>query len=77
MFRMSLFQSSPSETREIAKQAYIYGFPIVEEYLTMYAFSIDKGTPPDGPFYSILRLYMPAPEALNGTWRKPPMQTTK
>ena len=29
---------------------------------------------PDGPFYAILRIYMPAPEVVNGTWRKPPMQ---
>jgi hypothetical protein len=29
---------------------------------------------PDGKFYAILRLYMPAPEVVNGTWKKPPMQ---
>jgi hypothetical protein len=29
---------------------------------------------PDGTFYAILRVYMPAPEVLNGTWKKPPMQ---
>jgi hypothetical protein len=29
---------------------------------------------PDGSFYSILRVYMPAPEVVNGTWKKPPMQ---
>jgi hypothetical protein len=46
---------SATETRAIAKQAYIYGFPIVDEYLTMYAFSIDKGNPQyKGPFNSIL-----------------------
>ena len=28
---------------------------------------------PDGPFYAILRMYMPAPEVVNGTWKKPPM----
>jgi hypothetical protein len=28
---------------------------------------------PDGPFYAILRMYMPGPEALNGTWKKPQM----
>jgi hypothetical protein len=26
---------------------------------------------PDGPFYAILRIYMPAPEVVNGTWKKP------
>ena len=29
---------------------------------------------PDGPFYSILRIYMPAPESVNGSWKKPQMQ---
>ena len=29
---------------------------------------------PDGPFYAVLRVYMPAPEVLNGTWKKPPLQ---
>jgi hypothetical protein len=29
---------------------------------------------PDGPFYAILRVYMPAPEVVNGTWKKPAMQ---
>jgi hypothetical protein len=46
---------TPEETRQIAKEAYIYGFPIVAEYLTMYAFSVDKGNPQyKGPFNSIL-----------------------
>jgi hypothetical protein len=31
---------------------------------------------PDGPFYAILRIYMPAPEVLNGTWKQPLMQPT-
>jgi hypothetical protein len=30
---------------------------------------------PDGPFYLILRMYMPAPEVLDGTWTRPPLQT--
>ena len=29
---------------------------------------------PDGPFYAVLRVYMPAPEVLNGTWKKPLLQ---
>ncbi|MGB2668354.1 MAG: DUF1214 domain-containing protein [Candidatus Acidiferrum sp.] len=32
---------------------------------------------PDGSFYSILRIYMPAPEVVNGTWKKPPMQVAR
>jgi hypothetical protein len=29
---------------------------------------------PDGPFYAMLRLYMPAIEVQNGTWKNPPME---
>lgn len=32
---------------------------------------------PDGPFYAILRIYMPAPEVLSGAWKKPPMEPVK
>ena len=40
-----------AETRTIAKDAYIYGFPMVQAYLTMYAFSIDTHNPQyKGPF---------------------------
>lgn len=35
----------PAEVRAIAKSAYIYGYPMVQAYLTMYAFSIDKNNP--------------------------------
>jgi hypothetical protein len=29
---------------------------------------------PDGPFYAILRIYLPLPSALDGTWTQPPLQ---
>jgi hypothetical protein len=29
---------------------------------------------PDGPFYCILRIYMPAPQAVSGSWKKPLMR---
>jgi hypothetical protein len=29
---------------------------------------------PDGPFYAILRIYMPGEDIVNGTWKKPLMQ---
>ena len=46
---------SADETRQIAREANINGFPIVDEYLTMYAFSVDKKNPQyKGPFNSIL-----------------------
>jgi hypothetical protein len=28
---------------------------------------------PAGPFYAVMRLYLPKPEALDGTWKAPPM----
>jgi len=28
---------------------------------------------PDGPFYVILRMYLPRPEAANGSWKQPPL----
>jgi hypothetical protein len=31
---------------------------------------------PGGPFYCIMRVYMPKPEALNGTWKAPLMKKT-
>jgi hypothetical protein len=62
-------QTAPSaaRTRKIAAQAYVYGFPIVDQYLTIYAFSVDKGGPQyKGPFNSILnfaRVFTPEDNA--------------
>ena len=54
---------TPAETRAIAKDAYIYGCPMVQVYLTMYAFSIDKHNPQyKGPFnapLSFARVFTP------------------
>lgn len=48
---------SAQQIQAIAKEAYIYGTPIVAEYQTMYAFSIDKGNPEyKGPFNSMLNI---------------------
>jgi hypothetical protein len=55
------------EARSIAKDAYIYGVPMVAQYKTMYAFSVDKNNPQyKGPFDSILniaRVFTPADTA--------------
>ena len=32
---------------------------------------------PSGPFWSVMRLYWPKEEALNGTWKQPPIQRVK
>ncbi|QJI29257.1 DUF1254 domain-containing protein [Pseudomonas sp. ADAK18] len=37
------FTATPSDARVIAKEAYLYGFPVVEMYKTLYAQAVDKG----------------------------------
>src|SRR6202046_1681251 len=55
--------ATPAQVRAIAKDAYIYGYPMVQAYLTMYAFSIDKNNPQyKGPFnapLSFARVFTP------------------
>ena len=31
---------------------------------------------PGGPFFAVMRLYWPKPDALNGKWAAPPLQKT-
>ena len=48
---------SDTEARHIAREAYIYGVPMVTVYSTLYEFSVDKGNPQyKGPFNSILNV---------------------
>ncbi|MBR1193294.1 DUF1254 domain-containing protein [Bradyrhizobium sp. AUGA SZCCT0160] len=48
---------SDREAQQIAREAYIYGVPMVTVYSTLYEFSIDKGNPQyKGPFNSILNV---------------------
>ena len=45
------------ETRAIAKEAYVYGVPMVSVYTTMYVFNVDKANKEyKGPFNSILNV---------------------
>ena len=54
---LSATSLTPQEARVIAKEAYIYGFPMEDSYRTMYAFSIAKGNPEyKGPFNSVLNI---------------------
>lgn len=39
----SEFTASPAEAQVIAKEAYLYGFPVVEMYKTLYTQAVDKG----------------------------------
>jgi hypothetical protein len=48
---------TPAQTRVIAKEAYIFGTPMVDMYKVMYAFSVDSSNPQyKGPFNSILNV---------------------
>src|SRR5579863_4189432 len=48
---------NPTVVRSIAKDAYIYGVPMVALYQAIYAYSIDKNGPQyRGPFNSILNI---------------------
>ncbi|PIB55048.1 DUF1254 domain-containing protein [Pseudomonas sp. 2995-1] len=37
------FTATPSEARAIAKEAYLYGYPVVQMYKTLYTQAVDKG----------------------------------
>jgi hypothetical protein len=63
---------TPEEVRAIAKEAYIYGLPVVDK---------DKESnwlpAPKGPFITFMRLYWPKEEALDGTWTPPKLKRLK
>jgi hypothetical protein len=54
---------SPQEAQTIAQEAFIYGFPMVENYKTLYAYAIDEsGSQYKAPFnvlYNTARVYTP------------------
>jgi len=59
---------TPTEAREIAKEAYIYGFPMVVHYKSMYLYAIDENsTDFKGPFNQlacVARLFTPDDKAV-------------
>ena len=59
---------SPAEARAIAKEAYIYGFPIVDNYRIQHAYWVDRTNPEyKGPWNQIwnsARLFTPADKAI-------------
>ena len=54
---------TPSEAKEIAKEAYVYGFPMVVHYKSMYLYTINENSPEyKGPFNQLAcdaRLFTP------------------
>ena len=59
---------TPAETRAIAKQAYIYGYPMVDSYRIEYGYFVDKKDPEyKGPWNQIHNepnVYTPADKAI-------------
>lgn len=54
---------TPEEARSIAKEAYIYGFPLVDNYRIMHAYFIDENNPeykaPINQIRNLLKVYTP------------------
>src|ERR1700686_1363522 len=54
---------SPAEAHAIAKEAYIYGFPMVDSYRIQYAYLVDRNNPefkaPWNQIRNIARVYTP------------------
>lgn len=69
-FTSALAQTSipPEEARAIAKEAYIYGFPMVDDYRIEHAYFVDTKSPEyKGPWnhlVNIARVYTPADTAI-------------
>ena len=59
---------TPEQARAIAKEAYIYGFPIVDNYRVMYSYFVDKDNPEYkggwNEVHSTARLYTPEDKAI-------------
>jgi hypothetical protein len=58
---------TPAEARAIAKEAYIYGFPMVDSYRIQYAYFVNTSNPeykaPWNQIVNIPRVYTPADKA--------------
>jgi hypothetical protein len=59
---------TPEEARAIAKEAYIYGFPMVDSYRIQHAYFVDAGNPefksPWNQIHNMARVYTPEDKAI-------------
>jgi hypothetical protein len=59
---------APAEARAIAKEAYVYGFPMVDNLRVQYSYFTDKGDPefkaPYNTLFNIPRVFAPADKAI-------------
>src|SRR5438093_6143420 len=60
--------TTPAEARAIVKEAYIYGFPLVDNYRIQYSYFVDRQNPefkaPWNQIVNIPRVYTPADTAI-------------
>lgn len=48
---------TPAEARKLTREAYVYGYPLIENYRSMFFFALDKGSREyKGPFNTIVHL---------------------
>ncbi|KUI40249.1 DUF1254 domain-containing protein [Mycobacterium sp. GA-2829] len=61
-------EATPAEARAIAKEAYIYGFPIVDNYRVQYAYYVDRDNPEYkggwNEIHNTARVYTPEDKAV-------------
>lgn len=66
--RVSAPQIAPDELREIIKEAYIYGFPMVDSYRIQYSYFVDEAHPeykgPWNTLHNVARVYTPQDKAI-------------
>src|SRR5947208_3674837 len=59
---------TPAEARAIVKEAYIYGFPLVDNYRIQYSYFVDRQNPefkaPWNQIHNVPRVYTPADTAI-------------
>jgi hypothetical protein len=59
---------TPAEARAIAREAYIYGFPMVDSYRIQYSYFVDRGSPefkaPWNEIHDEARVYTPDDKAI-------------
>src|SRR5688572_4095386 len=57
-----------ADARAIAKEAYVYGFPMVDNYRIMYAYAVDRNNPefkaPFNQLRNIPRVFTPEDKAI-------------
>lgn len=61
-------EPTPEQTRAIAKEAYVYGFPMVDNYRVMYSYFVDREDPEYkgnwNEIHNTARVYTPADTAI-------------